>query len=223
MTDVDAREVDRAQALLADLRDVLEQAGERLRALLGESPAPAAAALHSAGGHWTFTYGGRELLLRDTRGLQHLSRLLARPNEPVHVLELVGAVPEPRGGPGQHAQARSEGDAEPALDDAARAARRRQLARLQHQPESEHGDLERRLREQELSRSAALHSRDRRLSDPVEPARVAVASAIRSAILAVGARDPAAGAHLAHSVHTGTFCRYVVDPVLPRQGLPGRD
>lgn len=212
---------DRADEVLAELAVVLEQVGQRLRALVELPPpvAPVAAALRARGDYWTLTYRDSELLLRDSRGLQHLSRLLARPNEPVHALELVRGVPSGQRSADPDAPTRAEADAGPVLDRAARTAYRRRLAELEQEDGADEDLLlERELLEAELRRATALHGRERRLSDPAERARIAVTKAIRSALSTVLAHDAEVGTHLVRCVQTGTFCRYCVEPVvLPQQ------
>ena len=60
----------------------------------------------------------------------------------------------------------------------------------------------------ELTGAVGLGGRTRRVGDPAERARKAVAARIRDAIRRIEAVHPALGRHLAHSVQTGTFCVY---------------
>src|SRR2546428_14066150 len=62
----------------------------------GEAPAtptvPAARVFRREGNFWTVAWDDAVIRLRDTRGLQYLAQLLARPGQEVHVLDLVAVV-----------------------------------------------------------------------------------------------------------------------------------
>lgn len=224
-TDNQESTLERVSSLLDQLDTVLMRIDRRLQALVPPAAAaarpparaPAAAVLTPQGDYWALAYGEHELLVKDCRGVQHLARLLARPNEEVHVLELV------RGSVGGRMRRRNddrpdgvEGAAGPVLDRTARAAYRRRLAELEADDDASDAEqwLERELLEAELRRATALHGRDRTFSDPVERARVAVTKAVRHAIRGVQARDAELGHHLERAVRTGTLCSYVVEPVV---------
>lgn len=223
MTEGDGRDpLERVEALLGALSTVLLQIDERLQAL--DAPAAAAPAvpslatvtLTSLGDYWAFAYGRDEVVVKDSRGVQHLSRLMARPNQQVHVLELFrGAHGPPRARHDEHGPVTVEGPAGPVLDRTARAAYGRRLAELRTDENGCTADLrlEREVLEAELRRATALHGRDRTFSDPVERARVAVTKAVRSSIAAVSTRDRQLGDHLERAVRTGTWCSYVVEPL----------
>jgi len=55
----------------------------------GAGPDPANPALRLAGDHWTLTFAGQTVHLRDTRGLRYIAALIDRPAEAVHALDLV--------------------------------------------------------------------------------------------------------------------------------------
>ena len=234
MTGADHQEpsLERIETLLDRLGSVLARIDQRLQTTGATPPtqsaptaAPLPAVLRPQGDYWSLSYGGRHVLVKDCRGVQHLSRLLARPNEPVHVLELVRGVEGPRrGGVGAAGPVALEGGAGPLLDSAARAAYRRRLAELAAGEDADAPErlLERDLLEAELRRATALHGRDRTFSDPVERARVAVTKAVRKAIRGIRARDAALGRHLERTVRTGTLCSYVVEPAVPAQRGPQR-
>lgn len=155
------------------------------------------------GAVWRLDYADRTAHLPDSKGLRDLARLVGGPGEEVHVSELVAV---------------AEGGADAVLDDRAKAAYRRRLADLEEEvadAEAAH-DLGRlaRAREEraavieELERAVGLGGRTRRLGDPTERARKAVAARLRDALARIEAEHPALGGHLRASVRTGTFCSY---------------
>jgi hypothetical protein len=142
--------------------------------------------------------------------MRDLARLLARPGEEVHVLDLVAEGPTLEAG--------GTGDAIDAT------ARRRYQARLRELEEeldaadrdgdgaaSERLQLERDALLAELSSSYGLGGRTRRRGDSSERARSAVTQRIRDAIGRIEAADATLGGHLRRSVRTGTFCAYAPD------------
>ena len=177
-------------------------------------PAAGSAVFRREGQFWTLSYDGEVTRLRDCRGFRHLARLLARPNQPVHVLELVHS-----GDPG--AGLRPDGGL-PVLDARAKAAYRRRLAELDEelQDAADRGDaarveraaLERDFLVDELSRALGLGGRDRTTGGTSERARVAVTKAIRSAMGTVHEHHRALGSHLERTVRTGLCCSYTCDP-----------
>jgi hypothetical protein len=62
--------------------------------------------------------------------------------------------------------------------------------------------------EHELAAAYGLGGTARRLADPAERARKAVANRIRDAVSRIEAHHPALGRHLRTSIRTGTFCCY---------------
>jgi hypothetical protein len=213
-------------------RDDLERAGElaaRLgmpglaaRALAALSPgAPAqtlpqatqdgfAFVLEREQDGWRVTRGARNAFVRDLRGMGMLAKLLARPGEELHALELAaGAGPEAVDG----------GDAGELLDDAARAAYQRRARRLRVAlEEAEAGgdaraaaaaqtELEALARE--LARAQGLGGRSRRAGAAAERARVVVQRRVREAIRRLAQVDPELGAFLDAAVRTGTYCSYL--------------
>ncbi len=153
---------------------------------------------------WTLSYDGAGARIVEVKGLFDLARLLERPGEPVHCLELAGAPPD---------------EAAAALfDPRARAEIRERMAALADEIDAadEAHDLGRaeRAREElerltaELSKALGLGGRSRRLGDVSERARSAATWRIRSAIKKIAAAHPRLGRHLESAVRTGTFCRY---------------
>jgi hypothetical protein len=153
---------------------------------------------------WTLRFGGRQALLKDAKGMGDLARLLARPGEAVHVLEILGGV-RPRGA----------ARAEPTLDRKALASYRTRLADIEEalgeaasEPRRAQLEKEREALLRQLAVDTGLGGRTRKLNDPVERARKAVAARIRDAIRRIAKVHPEAGTHLDASVATGLCCVY---------------
>jgi predicted ATPase len=166
--------------------------------------------LRREGDVWAITDGGRELRLRDSKGLQYLAALIAAPGREHHVLELAGSgLDEP---------------APAALDDAARAAYRRRLAELEDElDEAERfADPERlaRLHDErdalygELRSAVGLGGRSR-AGGSAERARKAVTNRLRDAVARIESEDAELAAHLRASLHTGIVCAYRPEPHSP--------
>jgi hypothetical protein len=151
---------------------------------------PLAVSLIRSGRHWTFTRGDRHVVLRDTRGLQHLDRLLREPGREFRALELMQ---------------REDADAGPALDARAQAEYRRELASLR-EGAGEDAQRDAAFLERTLARDTGLGGRARRVDSSAERARVAVTRSIHRAIETVTARDAELGRWLAACVRTGHAC-----------------
>ncbi|MDP2710924.1 MAG: AAA family ATPase [Solirubrobacteraceae bacterium] len=219
--------------------------GERGRELTGaDGTAPVRAAGHAfyrRGDIWTIGPPGREIQLRDAKGLSHVARLLGAPHVEVHALDLgrdgSGARRSGRGrgsaakgsasaaiaaDAGIEIHARGEDGAGPALDNQAKAAYRARVAELQAQvdeAEALHDPARAaRLREEldfltrELSSAVGLHGRDRKTGSDAERARVNVTRAIRTALKRLSEHDPELGRRLDADIRTGIFCAYEPAP-----------
>lgn len=170
-------------------------------AQLGGDPA----ALVNTGDVWTISFAGRSTQLRSLKGLEDLATLLARPEQPIHSLELVGG-------------AALAGEPLPALDERARleyGARLRELeetieqARLHNDPiPAERAELERDALLQQLTEAFGLGGRCRPGTSAAERARSTVAWRIRSAIQRIHQLHPELGRHLQNAIRTGTWCVY---------------
>jgi hypothetical protein len=182
---------------------------EKGRALPTPSAPMEDAELRREGEVWRLRFDGRQVLLRDSKGLADLARLLGRPNDPVHVLDLLGEEPVER---------RDAARGDVTLDPPALEALRRRLRDLDEaMADAEaHADLGRRgkLAEEraalidQVARDTGLGGRPRRLNDPIERARKAVTARLRDAIRRVKEADRTTGAHLEESVETGVTCVY---------------
>jgi hypothetical protein len=175
-----------------------------------------------AGEVWELIYDGTRGVVKDAKGMHDLARLLARPGQETHVLDLVAATSV---GP-DRAAARPAGESVPAvpgglgpvLDDRARREYRARLAELESDlAEAERfGDsaaAERARRERsaiaaELATAYGIGGRARIAGNPVERARQAVKWRVREAIRRIEAVHPPLGRHLANAIRTGTYCSY---------------
>jgi AAA ATPase domain len=189
--------------------------GHTLAASTG-GPRPGVAAAREAergvfrqeGDGWVLGFRGRQVRLRDAKGLRDLAVLLARPGREVHVFELTGGGAVAAG-------------AETVIDEAAKTAYRTRIAELEaevadagdaHDPEraaSARQELD--FLVDELARTLGLGGRARRVAGDQERARQAVRARIRHVLGRVAAAHPELARHLEVSVRTGTFCVYRPD------------
>ena len=177
------------------------------------------------GEFWTIASAGKEIRLRDMRGLHYLATLLREPGREFHATDLVGS-----GGTGVFAPAARDpslavvgglGDAGAAIDGRARAAYRERLRALdEHQAEAERNSDLGSLGVLAAEREALLAelegaARGRRAVSHSERARVAVTKAIKAALEKIVERHPELGAHLSATIRRGYACAYVPDPRVP--------
>ena len=207
-------------------RTAFETFGAHGRIAAMESPAvaagptaPMAAVFSSHGGMRHVTFGDVTFTTADLVGFRHLARLLGRPGEETSALDLVlaerGSTPE---GPAPQLGL-------PALDEQARAAYRRRLtdvdediAEAEANNDNARAELARRDRDfllAELGRAVGLGGRTRQIGDDAERARTAVFRSIRYAIDRLDDHSPRLAEHLRRGVATGTWCRYLPDPLAP--------
>jgi hypothetical protein len=193
-----------AAAVLRGVRDFLG----------GRDPRPAGenAELRRDGEVWAIRFRDRQVLLKDAKGLADLARLLARPGQEVHVLEMLGAEAQ---------QLVAATSAEPALDRQALASYKQRLEEIDVgvTEAADRGDIgnreklthEREALLRQLASDTGLRGRSRKLNDPVERARKAIAARLRDAIRRIEAVHSDLGGHLRGSVSTGTSCVYRPD------------
>jgi pimeloyl-ACP methyl ester carboxylesterase len=178
----------------------------------GRPAGPAGAELRRDGEVWRLRFGGRSALVRDCKGLVDLVRLLDRPGEEIHVLDLLGV----------DASERRDGDrGDVTADREALAAYRRRLGDIDDDlaDAEARADLgrartltaERDALLRQLAADTGRRGRARRLNDPVERARKTVTARLRDAIRRVKAADRTVGEHLEGSVRTGVHCAYRPD------------
>jgi pimeloyl-ACP methyl ester carboxylesterase len=192
-----------------DTRPILDEVLAFLKGAGGKKTADAEAELRRDGEVWTLRFEDRTVLLKDAKGVADLARLLARPGEELHVLDILG-VERPKASP-----------AEPSLDRKALASYRARLRDIEEamRDKVDDGRGRRLAREREallrqLAADTGLGGRVRRLNDAGERARKTVTARIRDTIRRIRQVHPRLGEHLQRSVATGLFCVY-----RPRQGL----
>jgi hypothetical protein len=199
--------------------EVLQRLGEPPRSSPSDVPAQV---FRRDGEFWTIASAGKEIRLRDMRGLHYLAALLREPGREFPATDLVRFA---TGTPLVHSTedpalsvVSGLGDAGERLDARARAAYRERLRELEaEQEEAErNGDLGRLGRASE-EREALLGelvgaARGRRAASHAERARVAVTKAIKAAVDKISDRHPELGAHLSATIRRGYLCVYVPDP-----------
>jgi hypothetical protein len=201
----------RSPVLLAKVRAARDELGgeeERasVRPSLGAPPSPRLSAvlgLERRGELWALSADGREILLKDGRGLRYLEALVNAPHREVHVLELTGG---------------DDGDAGPVLDERAKRELRARAEELRAELDdaTASADLGRaeRAREElemlgdELARAVGLGGRDKRAASGAERARINVQRRLRDVVRRATEQDRELGRHLELSLKTGVFCRY---------------
>jgi len=195
-----------AQRLAAGVRAAGLQADpDETRAEAKAHPsAPGTAAMFRRdGGFWTLAFDGVTVQLTDQKGFHDLARLLARPGNEIHCLELAE---------------RPREDGGPALDDRARRDIQHRVRELQqeiddasaagHDARAEQARAELDQIAEVLAGALGLRGRTRTIGSGAERARSAVTWRIRSAIRKIAGVHPRLGRHLDNSINTGTFCSY---------------
>ncbi|MFG0332747.1 MAG: protein kinase, partial [Maioricimonas sp. JB049] len=158
------------------------------------SPAPSipTASMTREGESWVFEYGGRQVWLQSTRGLEYLAILLSQPDVECWAIDLAS--------PGGTVD---RGDAGEVLDANARREYRRRVEELQQElaaidsrtdpvrAETLRSELDTIARQ--LAAAVGLGGRPRRTGSAVERARQSVTKGIRGAIRKITAAHPALG------------------------------
>jgi tetratricopeptide (TPR) repeat protein len=197
---------------------------------VGDPPSAAGATepavFRREGEYWTIAFNGRAFRMRDAKGMRYLARLLARPGDELHALDLArtGGDQPARAALPEQLEVRGDGlgDAGPHLDAEAQVAYRDRLRELRAELDAaqDAGDGERaaRLKAEidfivgELSAAFGLGGRARKEGSAAERARQSVTKAIRDALRRIREEDVALGEHLTRSVRTGLYCSYDPDP-----------
>jgi hypothetical protein len=188
----------------AELRDSLPSGPPRPREYLTAEPGE----ISRDGPIWRLRWRGTVATVRHSKGVVDIARLLERPGQEIHVLDLMGssAVAAGAGGAGpvidetaRRAYKRRLDDLEAELDEATAMADDVRAGRLAH---------ERDALVAELARAFGLGGRTRAAGDPVERARKAVGMRIATAIRAIASAHPDLGRHLDRSIVTGRYCSY---------------
>jgi hypothetical protein len=188
---------------------------------------PTTSTFFRQGDVWTVAFSGRTVRMRDAKGMRYLSCLLSDPGRELHAIDLVATVAGAGEGERKEIENDAASDAGAMLDPRAKAEYRSRLEDLRSElDEAEsNGDIGRAelfkdeidAIAQELARAVGLGGRDRRSSAGAEKARVNVTRAVRAAIKRLTEEHPELAAHLAATVHTGTFCQYSPDPRTPQK------
>lgn len=187
------------------------------------------ATFKNEGDYWRLRFGGAENLLKSSKGLSHVAKLLENPGKEIHSLELASF----ERGPGSSATSAAQdgldadglGDLGPILDDTAKKAYRARIQELEEEVEearlfndtekAARADAERSALIQQIAGAVGLGGRDRKTGSASERARVSVTRNIKDAVRRISDADPALGHHLQVTVRTGTYCSYTPDPRLP--------
>ncbi|HEX5940365.1 MAG TPA: hypothetical protein VFZ12_08385, partial [Dehalococcoidia bacterium] len=179
------------------------------------------------GDSWHIEFEGRTLRLKDTLGLQYLSRLLGRPGQEVHALDLVSQSNLNTA----EAQPAHETDiahwppsAESVIDSAARNAYKTRLEELEAEIDEAElwNDPERVARAseekdfllRELAGAFGIGGAPRRITDAGERARQSATKAVKAAIVRISRDHKELGQHLRATVRTGAYFSYTPDPRL---------
>lgn len=161
------------------------------------------------GEFWKIEYRSQTTLIKNSKGMQMLAKLVAQPGHQFHVLDLSS--------PGNTLTTKPD-DAIPLLDEKARDDYRQRLKAIDHALEESEAlnDIGRSeaLREEkdfltnEISRAFGLGGRARPGKSAAEKARVNVQRRLRDAINRITTQLPEAGNYLNNTVKTGSFCSY---------------
>ncbi|HVH44022.1 MAG TPA: hypothetical protein VM925_16840, partial [Labilithrix sp.] len=165
-------------------------------------------ALRLDGEVWTVLTPGRELRLKDSRGMRMLARLVSDPGRDVHVMLLAaeGADPGDLGSAGEVLDMAAVNSYRERLDDL-----RDGIAEAERFGDPSRAD---KLREEldflvrELAAGVGLGGRRRTAASAAERARVNVQRRIKDAIRRIGEHDAELGEYLGWTVRTGTFCSF---------------
>jgi hypothetical protein len=175
------------------------------------------------GEYWTFAFEGRQVRIRDSKGIGYLAELLVRPGAPIDAVELVaarsgGTAVAPAQAIAAGLSVAADSDLGAPLDEPAKRAYDQRLRDLREEIEEAEAfhDPERvaRAREEyaaiaeQLAAATGLGGRDRRMGSTAERARLNVTRALKAAIARIAEHDEPLGQHLSRSVQTGRECVY---------------
>lgn len=170
-----------------------------------------------SGDYWELRFGGKPVLVRDSKGMKYIVELLRCPGKDIHVSQLLGAVE------GQGAELRL-GTAGIILDERTRRqykARGEELAQELEEAKRNNNwgrqeaiETELDQMAEQLASATGLGGRDREACDDVERVRKRVSGAITTAIKAIGKHHRELADHLSSRVRPGQFCCYRGDGVV---------
>lgn len=164
---------------------------------------------------WRICYDGREIRLRDAKGLADIAALIRAGGVELPAVRLAGT----------DVSGSDAFGADPVLDRTAQLEYRSRITSLTHDLETADPDDdnargrtaiadERDFLVRELASAVGLGRRARKLGDDRERARKAVGARIKDAVRRIAAQHPDLGRHLAESISTGNSCSYrPSDPV----------
>ncbi len=169
-----------------------------------------------SGAYWELRFGGKPVLVRDSKGMKYIVELLRCPGTDIHVSQLLGAVE----GQGEELRLGSAGII---LDETARRqykARGEELTEELEEAKRNNNwgrqeEIETELDQmaEQLASATGLGGRDREACDDVERARKRVSRAITTAIKAIGEHHRELADHVSLHVKRGEFCCYHGDGV----------
>ncbi len=181
------------------------------------------------GAVWTIIFGGRTIYLRDAKGLQHIARLLAHPEQAFEAIDLAaGHTDAPARTPGDRARRRGLADAglhvpgrstrEEIADRQTLSALRARLKALDVEyVEAEARKNTARMRQVEeetaqirtyLGGATGRGGSSRAFADDSERVRKTVSRAIGRSLKAIESAHPPLGRHLHRSLTIGSTCWY---------------
>jgi len=163
--------------------------------------------IRQQGDIWNISFNNVASIVRDSKGMRMLARLVDRAHQEIHVLDLSGSN-----------AAVATGDAGPALDSEARRQYKERITDLQEQLDEARdlGDIgqvdalqtELDFLSRELSRAFGIGGRARQSGNAAERARVNVRRRIKDAIDRIAEQDTDAGNYLKNTIKTGSYCKY---------------
>ena len=181
---------------------------------------PSATSSACDGDHWTITYDGKTVTVRDLRGLGTSAGYSDSPDASSTSSTWPATAPSIRRTTHSEQDGLSApGDAGPLLDEQAKDMYKRRLADIDDDLREAGGvrghrtaaraKSEREFLVRELSRAVGLGGRDRQPASASERARAAVTQAVRHAMARITEHHPELGEHLNRTVRTGTYCVYL--------------
>jgi hypothetical protein len=203
---------------------------------LGEVPMPEMISgkniFRKEGQFWKIVFEGKEVILKNTKGLRYLALLIKYPDHKFHVPTLIQ---EPKGNEIYNVLAEKQlsqeglsisgiGNAGEILDSKAVGALKKQIKEIEEEireAQDKEPDTVEKLREskefleEQLLSGIGLMGRRRKFSDHSEKARISVTNRIREIQEIIKKEHPALGQHLINSIKTGFSCSYTPDKPTP--------
>lgn len=164
-----------------------------------------APALRREGDTWRFAFAGTSVVVKASKGITDIARLLAAPNQEISAMDLMGST-------------KAGGTVDETLDGRARRELTDRIRELQAEVDEAEANndvmradgaaIEMDRLVDELSAAVGLGGRARATGSDQERARSAVTQRIRSTIGRIDQHAPPLARHLTLSIETGTFCVY---------------